>query len=376
MKLRDYLLAASLLANAVLFSIVFLTPEEPLAEMVAVPTREAAVARPSSTPASPSVAPFSWRSLESPDYRQYIDNLRAIGCPEETIQDLIISEINKLYAGELRKLSPPETYWRAMNRLDLGKNHALSERKRQIEREKAEILKSLLGIDYREEMDRMTGTAASAWRFDFLPAEKLEPVKAVMARYESQLEAILSRSGGVFLPEDSAVVSEMLARRDKELAALLTPEEKTEFDLRNSPEAQSLRARLLAFEPNESEFRKLYDLQKEHAGNSQAAEKALEQLLGPKRYAEYVRSQDPEYVKVYTLVDGLGLSTEIAGNVYALKQSFMDEASRVAVDAGLDSRQKQSELAALRMKTLTAMKQVMGDRAYSLYAAKALNWLH
>src|SRR5437867_256418 len=33
---------------------------------------------------------FDWRMVESEDYKKYIANLRYIGCPEETIRDIII----------------------------------------------------------------------------------------------------------------------------------------------------------------------------------------------------------------------------------------------------------------------------------------------
>src|SRR5438105_3314761 len=41
---------------------------------------------------------FSWREVESPDYPTYITNLRQIGCPEQTIRDIIIADVNGLYA--------------------------------------------------------------------------------------------------------------------------------------------------------------------------------------------------------------------------------------------------------------------------------------
>src|SRR4029077_53119 len=43
-------------------------------------------------------AKFSYRTVLSPDYQAYITNLRAIHCPEETIQDIIIAAVNKDYA--------------------------------------------------------------------------------------------------------------------------------------------------------------------------------------------------------------------------------------------------------------------------------------
>src|SRR5437867_12387881 len=41
---------------------------------------------------------FAWSEVESADFKQYMANLRGIGCPEETIRDLIVAEVNKLFA--------------------------------------------------------------------------------------------------------------------------------------------------------------------------------------------------------------------------------------------------------------------------------------
>ncbi|MGH8527612.1 MAG: hypothetical protein ACREXY_26380, partial [Gammaproteobacteria bacterium] len=41
---------------------------------------------------------FHWSEVESPDYKEYIARLRGVQCPEETIRDIIVADINKLYA--------------------------------------------------------------------------------------------------------------------------------------------------------------------------------------------------------------------------------------------------------------------------------------
>jgi len=57
---------------------------------------------------------FSWQQLESPDYPTYVANLRDIGCPEQTIRDIIIADVNALYtrrrATEI--LTPEQEWWR------------------------------------------------------------------------------------------------------------------------------------------------------------------------------------------------------------------------------------------------------------------------
>jgi hypothetical protein len=47
---------------------------------------------------------FNWSELESEDYRTYITNLRRIGCPEQTIRDIITADVAGLYAPRRKKL--------------------------------------------------------------------------------------------------------------------------------------------------------------------------------------------------------------------------------------------------------------------------------
>ena len=50
------------------------------------------------------VKTMTWETVEAPDYLDYIDNLRRIGCPEETIRDIILTEVNKLYKAKRREV--------------------------------------------------------------------------------------------------------------------------------------------------------------------------------------------------------------------------------------------------------------------------------
>ena len=40
---------------------------------------------------------FRWSQIESDDYKEYIQNLRDIGCPEETIRNLVKQDLDKYY---------------------------------------------------------------------------------------------------------------------------------------------------------------------------------------------------------------------------------------------------------------------------------------
>jgi hypothetical protein len=56
--------------------------------------------------ASPTaeMRPFHWSQIESGDYRIYVANLRAIGCPEQTIRDIIMADVDSLYADRRQPL--------------------------------------------------------------------------------------------------------------------------------------------------------------------------------------------------------------------------------------------------------------------------------
>src|SRR5689334_8267831 len=57
---------------------------------------------------------FSWDELESPDYKAYIKNLREIGCSESTIRDIIVADINQVYAKKKQdqSLTADQQWWR------------------------------------------------------------------------------------------------------------------------------------------------------------------------------------------------------------------------------------------------------------------------
>src|SRR5512139_1665207 len=58
---------------------------------------------------------FTWHEIESPNYAVYVANLRDIGCPEQTIRDIIIADVNGLFsrrrATEL--VTPDQQWWRS-----------------------------------------------------------------------------------------------------------------------------------------------------------------------------------------------------------------------------------------------------------------------
>ena len=57
----------------------------------------------------------SWQDIESPDFATYVANLRQIGCPEQTIRDILIAEVNALYSRKraVELVTPEQQWWRS-----------------------------------------------------------------------------------------------------------------------------------------------------------------------------------------------------------------------------------------------------------------------
>src|SRR3989442_637802 len=58
---------------------------------------------------------FTWDEIESADYATYISNLRAIGCPEATIRDIIVADVNQLFARRraTEVVGAEQQWWRS-----------------------------------------------------------------------------------------------------------------------------------------------------------------------------------------------------------------------------------------------------------------------
>src|SRR5207247_5288218 len=91
---------------------------------------------------------FSWREIESSDYPTYIANLRDIGCPEQTVRDIIIADVNALYARKrsLEIVTPEQQWWRTEPDTNIVQTAAA--RVHELEQERRELLTRLLGSNW------------------------------------------------------------------------------------------------------------------------------------------------------------------------------------------------------------------------------------
>ena len=318
-------------------------------------------ARSSSNPAS--VAPlyrkqfFSWSEIESDDYEKYITNLRAIGCPEQTIRDIILADVNKLY--DERKSAEDQT----------------PEHFKVLEAERRALLAQLLGADW-DAVERNAGFAFSRVAFtdpllNNLPAEIRAKVQEILQRWSQQ----------AVTDDRAAAVLEQKMRL--ELAGILSPAQLDELLSRYSANAVSLNNRLAElkfFKTTPQEFRALFratdafDLQLRLLGSAndsatQAQRHAIEQqretaikgALGAARYSEYVRLQDPGFRDAVEATLADGGTAETVRAIYAVNQEVAVQQAIIAANTNLTDLQKKIELKKIELAQLQAQALATGQ---------------
>lgn len=338
-----------------------------------------------------------WRTIESSDYRRYIAGLRTIGCPEETIRDIIIADLNKLYAQKARALNPAlkdYRFWQPDPSFDDPRAREYQRQLNQLEQEKREMVRALLGVDYVVEMAKQSTIPNYADRqLNFLSEGKRNQLQALAAKYAELEQAIYDQaSGGELTPEQKQALAELREKQRAEMGTFLTAAEIAEYDMRTSPTAQDLRYRMGAFEGSEADFRNLYRIQKNYedqlrsyqaagtltpevqAALQKAKEQEMKTLLGD-RYEEYQRTQDASYRELYQTAQRNNLSKEAVQMVYEMKRLAEEQRRQLLANEELTDEQKAAGMAALRAETERAVKEALGEKAFSDYQRRGGNWL-
>lgn len=342
--------------------------------------------------------PASWAALESTNYVTYINNLRAFGTPEETIRDIILTDIAKTYArrkAELRAQGGGYRWWQTSEtgEIEDESDPALKARLDEIDAEQQALVRELLGVDFDVEMARYWGGDDYEDRaYGFLTEDKRVRVAELQERFDELEREIYDRSKGFLLDADQEQLRQLQQQREAELAQVLTREELEEFQLRNSPTAAALRAQLHGFSPTAEEFRKIFQLQKtfddrfnnafdlsdpaqaelQATAQEQAQQALTEEIrrtLGAQRFQEYQRAQDADYRALMQFTERFETSPTLAARVYDMKSQAERQKLRLESDSNLTPEQRAQALAAIAQETERSVAHLMGGANSELWLA-------
>ncbi len=195
-----------------------------------------------------------WGRIESRDPAKLIANLRALGCPEQTIRDIVAFRVARRYreqvlatevaaarARDYSHFENPGAYWdRHYSRLEL-REQMIAEIEDLFGRNDS-WLQVVIGPTYRDDRE-------------YLPVDKRRQVRELDLRYRRLSQELESRGiAGTLDAEATARLAELQRQKQAELAQILSPAEQEDYLYRESPAAQYVRQHLPQAK-SEAEFR-------------------------------------------------------------------------------------------------------------------------
>jgi len=342
---------------------------------------------------------FNWSQLESADYRQYIANLRAIGCPEVTLKDIIMTDVMRLYAqrrGQYEQNGREFKFWETDEKRTLKQNQ-LEEREKQlalINKELPAVLRELLGINYDREMRKyFVDTDEDNRRLSFLSEDKRARLLALRDQFEGKREFITyGLTNGPASPGDIEKLKAVDQEQDEALSGLLSPQEKEEYQLTMSTTADHLRKELIGFNPSETEFRDLFRRQQAidaayayedmsdaavraaKAADEQSMMSEVKAQLGPERAAALDKAKDPDYQSASLLTERFDLPAETSQTIVDMRQAAEDQKQQLLANKDISPERLEVALKAIEAETEKAARETLGDQAYAQYSQSA-GWI-
>ena len=325
---------------------------------------------------------FTWQEVESVDYATYVQNLRELGMPESTIRDLIVADIDQLFAKRKRDEEAKQDieWWRSSPSYEAQSN-ALA-RVNSIENERNALLTKLLGENWNKGRNEqqppllaLTGPVLGT-----LSDEVKGSLQDAAARSRDRVSAYVAEQEAKGQQPSPAELARIREETRQQLAAILNPQQLEEFLLRYSENANRLRRELTGFNATPEEFRSIFravdaidrEIQLRYSGDDPASQRARQNLeqqrlaairnvVGAERFAAYQTSQDPAFHEALASAQQAGGNDETALALYEIQKATADEFNRIRNDTTLTDAQKQQQLREAMTEQQRARAIVLGE---------------
>jgi hypothetical protein len=324
---------------------------------------------------------FSWTEVEAPDYPTYISNLRYIECPEQTIRDIIIADVNALYSRRRANevVTPEQQWWRSEP--DTNVLQVAAEKAKVLDDERRALLTRLLGPDWEAgdliNLPRPSrpGILLDGPVLGALSAEAKQAIQTISARSAERVEAYLALQQSAGKDPDPAELAKLRQQTRDELAHVLAPAQLEEYLLRYSHQADDLRnelGELRHFSATPDEFRAIFRatesidqqllaLANSNDPNSMQArrnllvqrETALRAALGQRRFQDYQLLHDPLYRDAVAKAQLAG-TPEAARVLYQINLAAAATQDAIRSNNDLDSDQQDIEVKQLELDQMKA----------------------
>ena len=311
------------------------------------------------------------------------DRLLELGFPPDVVRAVIRATIEEPRMARQRKFyadAAAKPWWqRSADGQDLT---------REQQREVNQLIKA-----EREEISRVLGVEATVSegdleRFGFLGTDKAIRLASLERDY-SELRQEAFDSGA---PTQQRALLDEEYKRD--VAALLTPEEKARFDERESSTARNLGYRFEYFPGTEAEYKAFFGLQKAfddafpastlrdsdkaklRGPAQQELNKNIKSALGPDRYDAFLAAQRPEYRALVDLQRRFDVPQQAFDQISRLQIEITRTGAQIAADESMERDSKKRALADLANRARNEVNSALGPALGGKYlAATSSSWV-
>jgi hypothetical protein len=326
---------------------------------------------------------FTWQEVETPDYVAYVDNLRGLGMPETTVRDIIIADVDQIFARRRHEEAATQDieWWRS-EPSDAYQSNALA-RASGLEMDRDALLTRLLGENWKQgrEVPATEAIPLAGEILGALPEDVKKSVRDIAALAGRRVADYIGQMDVLGRPASELELARLREQTREELAKVLNAQQLEEFLLRYSNNANRLRSQFAGLSLSPDEFRALFratdridrDIELKFAGNDSDAQRqraalemdrasAIEKILGAERFESFVMMGDPDYKEALSLAGRIGANKETATALYEITRATKDEVDRVSGDTSLSAAEKQQQLREIELEQQRARAMLLGEQ--------------
>ena len=358
-------------------------PKPVVAVAPAAATTNPAPAAAIATPA-PANKLFGWQDVETPDYLKYIANLRLVGCPDDKVQQIIVSDINQLIDQKrLKEAVAHDSPWWKVEPNQYVMVNVMQERGRVLEEERRALIEKLLGSDAAEAEKtetllwnvQLTGPVLGA-----LPSKTHNTVQEICQRSVERHQSYQWSRFNEGQPINQVEMAKLREQTRADLRQVLSPLEVEEFTLRYSHNAHQLRIALAGMDPTPDEFRKVFraidssdhQMQLEYGSveamspkqrerHERQRDAAIKEVLPQPRYQAYLMTKDPLYRQAQMYAMQYGAPSKAVMPIYNMTKTIEGRRQRILTNVTLSAQQKNEELNRVNMDQLRTLQQIVNE---------------
>ena len=344
---------------------------------------------------------FHWSQIETNDYEAYAANLRAVGCPEHVVRQMLMAEIEEHYADrrvDAEKIGP---FWETESQREARRAENLRERRR-LDAEKRDLLARLLGVTWSAKaFEEYVEEEEIAILLGFLSDDSALRLMDAAMRVEAESDMFKAETKGIVIDTDEPRLEALIAELRRGMEQAVSPAEAEEMLLRVSDLANGFisgeRLAGVSLTGDElrriaritGQFRDLVDLalrevlDNNRDGNDLGdsigklppeAMPQIRELLGPERSAAFERSMNKDFRDFARAARRAQLPADSAIQAFDIRRAAEAAARELKSIEGLDPAQRKASLEALRHETELAMRQIVGDKAMGEFFQADRGW--